>query len=179
MGLHCKQCLTSRTGDVLGALCKTDGCYGIIEEEPSFSTLVDNLPELITCQRRMRNFGPWKHEEGLDCWQRFKSNGDRVCSFCGSLHPDDFIKLMEACAAGDPNAPYGSVPEIEPSNKLYKIYIYRAGVRNAHEGGIKFYAWHLPAMDDSVREMLNQKYRKSVDGTQTRFKKKMAVDGVK
>ena len=34
-----------------------------------------------------------------DEW-RERPNGDRTCSFCGSLHPDDYLRLLEL--ANDP-----------------------------------------------------------------------------
>lgn len=150
MDLHCKKCCTFRTGDVLGAPCRTTGCDGVIEEQAAFHTLVDELPEPMTCGRRAENGmdrddSPFARSgSGKDRWQRFKSTGDRVCSYCGSLHPEDFLALVKRCAESDPLAEYNSVVEIEQSDKGYKIYIHQPGVRNAHEGGIKFYTQHLP-----------------------------------
>ena len=141
--LYCKRCLTSRTGDVLGAPCRTQGCGGIIEEQPTFDALVDDLPWPMTCNRRMFQAGPWEHAEGLDRWRKFKSNGDRVCSFCGSLHPVDFFRLVESCANAPDDAAFGSVGEVERSDKPHKVYVHQPGVRNAMEGGIKFYTHHL------------------------------------
>ena len=72
-----------------------------------------------------------------DTW-RVLPNGDRTCSFCGSLHPDDWMRLSKE--ALDP----ASETEIEKSDKGYKFYVHQKGVRNALEGGIKFYSWHIP-----------------------------------
>lgn len=50
--------------------------------------------------------------------------GDRTCSWCGSLHPDDF---MAAVLNGE---------ELGPTDKTYKVYVNGAG-------GGKFYFQHL------------------------------------
>jgi hypothetical protein len=86
-----------------------------------------------TCPRRMGHHGPWKSEPGLDGWDALP-NGDRTCTFCGSLHPDDVIRLTAS-------------PEVsweKASGKNYKLYVRQLGVSNASEGGIKFYLWHAP-----------------------------------
>lgn len=183
MGLQCKKCLTTRTGDVLGAPCRTPGCDGVIEELPEFHTLVDELPEPMTCGRRFDLYAgqvPVHRDRGAgqDRWQRFKSNGNRVCSFCGSLHPEDLFALVKQCAEAPLDAEYKSVPEIEPSTKAYKIYVWQPGVRNAMEGGIKFYTQHLPRDGDgkvSVPEEKQDEYGRAVAATKTRFERWMAT----
>lgn len=174
----CQKCLTSRTGDVVGAQCKTQGCDGIIEETPAFSTLVDVLPEPMTCGRRRENGmdqanAPFNGSgPGLDRWQKFKRNGNRVCSYCGSLHPDDLFDLVKASAEAPETAPFDSVVEIEPSDKGYKIYIRQPGVRNAMEGGIKFYTQHLPRDekgDLAVPPERQAEYNRAVHVSQVRF----------
>lgn len=107
-----------------------------------------------------------------DRWERFKRIDNRVCSYCGSLHPHDLFRLVRECADAAPDAPYGSVVEIEPSDKSYKIYVKQPGVRNAHEGAIKFYTHHLPrtgtgALD--VSEERRAEYARAVKATQARF----------
>lgn len=84
-----------------------------------------------TCLRRMTEFGPWEHKEGLDGWHVLP-NGDRTCTFCGSLHPDDVLRLLD-------------VPEVQftTTDKSYKFYVRQPGVANAREGGIKFYVHHV------------------------------------
>ena len=179
--LHCPKCLCGRTGDVLGAPCSTSGCDGVITEQPEFKTLVDELPEPMTCGRRVETGmdqegspfrGPFKSGRGLDRWQRFKSNGNRVCSYCGSLHPDDLFDLVKKCGDAPEDAAYGMVPEIEPSDKSYKIYVHQPGVRNAHEGGIKFYTQHLPRDADGKMDVSDERqaeYSRAVRATRKRF----------
>ena len=183
MYLHCHKCLSGRTGDVLGAACKTEGCDGIIEEVPPFSSLVDTLPEPMTCGRRIeagmdREDGPFKHAgKGLDRWQKFKSNGDRVCSYCGSLHWDDFTRMVHEAATAPEDAPYTSVVRIEPSDKGYKCYVHQPGVRNAHEGGIKFYMQHVPRDENGkivVTDEQQAEYSNAVTLTHKRFDKYLA-----
>jgi hypothetical protein len=70
-----------------------------------------------TCPRRMSEFGPWKHEEGLDSWRN-----DGTCSFCGSMKPE---QVFEAIEQGK---------QITPTDKSYKIYV---------EGSRKAYFQHF------------------------------------
>lgn len=177
MYLHCKVCLTSRTGDALGQPCRTSGCNGIIEEIPPFHTLVDVLPEPMTCGRRaesgMDNHSVFQNGgAGLDRWQKFKTNGNRVCSYCGSLHPDDMFDLVQTSAFAPLDAAYRSVIEVEYSDKSYKIYVWQPGVRNAHEGGIKFYTHHLPRdsnRDFDIPQQRHAELAQALRGTKYRF----------
>lgn len=185
--LHCQKCLCGRTGDVLGAPCSTSGCGGVIVEQPAFNTLVDELPESMTCGRRRESGmdredssfkGPFKSGKGLDHWQKFKTNGNRVCSYCGSLHPDDLFDLVRQSANAPDDAEYNSVVEIEPSDKSYKIYVQQPGIRNAHEGGIKFYTPHLPRNSDgssAVTDAQNAEYSRAVRASRKRFDKMLAI----
>lgn len=88
-----------------------------------------------TCPRRMQQSGPWERKEGLDTWE--KRGNDTTCSFCGSMHPDEFMALCEESTK--PNA----LVEIEKTDKRYKYYIKRPGILNAQQGAIKFYMQHL------------------------------------
>ena len=175
--LHCKKCLCSRTGDRIGDPCGTIGCDGMIEEAPAFNTLVDTLPESFYCPRREESPLGARLSPGPDHWQKFKSNGNRVCSFCGSLHWDDMLALVHEAATAAPDASYRSVVCIEPSDKKYKVYVHQPGVRNAHEGGIKFYMQHVPRGEDgkiAVTEEQHVEYSKAVKATQERFDKYLA-----
>jgi hypothetical protein len=185
MDLICQTCCGSRTGDVLGAPCQTPGCKGIIEKSPDFNDLVDTLPEPMTCGRRAESGmdvdgGPFKRSgKNLDHWRKFKApHGNRVCSYCGSLHPDDMFALVKQAAEAPEDAEHNSVVEIEPSDKGYKIYVHQPGVRNAHEGGIKFYTQHLPRDADGkmiVSEERQAEYSKAVKASHKRFERRMAM----
>lgn len=71
-----------------------------------------------TCPRRMAEYGPWDHAEGLDSWTTGHGvvGQDTVglsCSFCGSLNPDRFMDLVrEGWIVG-------------PTGKNYKAYLDR------------------------------------------------------
>ncbi|KRS17544.1 hypothetical protein [Roseovarius indicus] len=97
--------------------------------------------ETFTCGSPSPRFTP-----GPDTWIRCP-NGDRVCSFCGSLHPEDFERLAKEAADKD------SSTFIDPTTKQYKWYVRRDEVPNASAGGIKFYSWHAPT--DEVRNRIN------------------------
>jgi len=90
-----------------------------------------DLLERQTCGRRMSEYGPWEKKENIDVWNKMP-NGDRCCSFCGSLHPMDVIDIAKK---------FG-VNAIQTTTKSYKWYIHRDNVRNALEGGIKYYRHH-------------------------------------
>ena len=54
--------------------------------------LADGGNEPTTCPRRMNEPGGWRQQEGLDEWGQ---DGDvRRCTFCHSLHPDDFLDQL-------------------------------------------------------------------------------------
>ena len=93
---------------------------------------------------------------------------DRVCSYCRSLHPEDMFRCEGIAESGD-DVPYTATVEIEPSDKGYKIYVHQPGVRNAHEGGIKFYKQHLT--QGQVTEQQNAEYALAVKKSKARFEK--------
>ena len=64
-----------------------------------------------------------------DDWNHYPEDrdGERRCSYCGSLHPEDFFRRIEA---GE---------ELVPTDKTYKAYVGSAS--------IKFYYQHLSAED--------------------------------
>lgn len=64
-------------------------------------------------------------------------DGNRTCSFCGSIHHDDLLKIAEKSKTDDRFA-------IEGTTKSYKVYVRQPGVMNAGQGAIKFYGWHRP-----------------------------------
>lgn len=88
-----------------------------------------------TCPRRMHEIGPWEYKENLDRW--VQRGPDRVCSFCGSMHPDDFEKVLDRALVDD-------AVRIDQSTKDYKVYIHRPEIGNAGDGAIKFYKQHIP-----------------------------------
>jgi hypothetical protein len=180
MSAICKKCCRCGYKDEqIGQPCES--CKGgIIERDPPFSELVDAVDGSMTCGRR---FDTWAGTEGkflvhgevqngLDHWNKFKSNGDRVCSYCGSMHWEDFARLVKESSEALDDIDYQSVVEIEPSDKKYKIYVHRRGVRNASEGAIKFYIQHIPRDKNGkiiVTKEQNEEFEKAVKGSRARF----------
>lgn len=84
--------------------------------------------EKQTCGRRMQEYGSWERKENLDIWKtdRWGSRKSdkwnwpwkpRTCSFCGSIHPEDAIKLLKEGW------------EIETTGKSYKRYLEPPGYK--------------------------------------------------
>jgi hypothetical protein len=71
-------------------------------------------------------FAPWRVEQ----------NGDYTCARCGSWHP---LQLREWLPKVD-----GLENSVEMADGATKVYVDRPGVRNATEGAIKFYLYHMP-----------------------------------
>lgn len=95
---------------------------------------------MITCPRRMEEFGPWEDTEGLD---QYEHGGGlvtqaRSCSFCGSLPPDDFMAMVRSGVT------------VDPTDKDYKAYI------GPEQDKAKFYYQHLnDAQRREFVELLN------------------------
>lgn len=88
--------------------------------------------------------------------------GERECSHCGAMHPDDFFALCKrAVDVGD--------VEIEPTDKGHKYYIHRPEVRNAGEGAIKFYTWHLEQKQFDADNKDNKVFRAALKITRERM----------
>ena len=100
-------------------------------------------PEVQTCPRRNNEYGPWETGEGLDVWRlthNYRAELHRTCSFCGSLHPDDFIAHLR-----DDEWVLG------PTDKNYKAYLGPVSEGSSlpdfdgpvGEQSVKFYYQHL------------------------------------
>jgi hypothetical protein len=72
-----------------------------------------------------------------DTWD-LGPDGNRTCSYCGSIHPDDLIAICR-------KVPTDKRYAIEGTTKSYKVYVRQPGVQNASQGAIKFYMHHAPA----------------------------------
>ena len=102
--------------------------------------------EIHWCPRRSEGGpGPNIAKDG-DRWDAFP-NGQRVCSYCGSLHPDDMFALISE----------HGLAAIEPSTKGYKWYIGRAfAAVNASLGPIKYYRMHdTPQLLEKLKELID------------------------
>ncbi len=71
-----------------------------------------------------------------DTWD-LGPDGNRTCSYCGSIHFDDLMRICRLTLEDERYA-------IEGTTKSYKVYVRQPGVRNASEGAIKFYMAHAP-----------------------------------
>jgi hypothetical protein len=182
-GICDKCCVCSIETEKIGQHC--EHCKdGTIVYDPPWSERHEVLPEPMTCGRRaLDQFAPGVpahkgfDEKGQDRWEKHKSNGDRVCSFCGSLHPDDFWRLVKASAEAPEDAPYRDVVHIHLSDKGYKVYVDQPGVRNAMEGGIKFYKQHIPRDENGkmiVSEEQERLYQQAINRSHLRFDKYLA-----
>lgn len=109
-----------------------------------------------------RAVGPTHGLTGPDKWIIGPDN-NRTCSYCGSLHFDDFWKLVTRALDHEDVG-------IEPSNKAYKIYVRQAGVRNASEGAVKFYTSH---MGGDLSEIEQAIYSRAVEASRERYRSKL------
>ena len=98
------------------------------------------------CGRRGESFHGRTDEALPDTWD-LGPDGNRTCSYCGSIHLDD---LMEICRKTLVDDRFG----VETTDKRYKFYIRQPGVRNASEGALKFYTAHVPANPSEADQRL-------------------------
>jgi|SRR5579871_5547015 len=96
------------------------------------------MSEIFYCGRGPGPDSPFVAPFNGEATWRDEPDGTRTCSYCGSLHPDDFLDIMQHYAAGEEGYRFST------TSKGYKAYGNRPGVRNAGDGGIKFYTAHLP-----------------------------------
>ena len=135
------------------------------------------MPDLDTflCPRRAETHLKFNEP---DSW-RILPNGDKVCSFCGSLSWDDMSRLVKKSLETPVDALYRSGVEVDPSDKPYKVYVEQPGIRNATEGGIKFYMMHVPRTEDGgidVSPEQQDEYKQAVRSSRKRFEAWMRGD---
>lgn len=91
------------------------------------------------CPRRDESVNPDAYGDGTDTPDQWRKDGDWLtCSYCGSLHPDEFMTI---CREG--------TQELGPTDKNYKVYVAGLNVRGAG----KFYFQHLS--EDQRREFVD------------------------
>lgn len=103
------------------------------------------MSEKFFCGRGPGPDSPFNAPFNGEAEWKSQPNGDRTCSYCGSLHPDDFLDIMQRYAAGEEGYHFGL------TDKAYKVYANRSGVQNASHGGIKFYGAHAVPEGDPKR----------------------------
>lgn len=113
--------------------------------------------EVQTCDRRMLDIGPLPRAEGLDRWHRnrwrtrphkhpnksyFPAIGwiPRTCSFCGSVHPEDAVRL------------FTEGWEAERTDKSYKLYLHPRGFRERMDGWAKRTMGGIKGKYDGVQD---------------------------
>lgn len=106
-------------------------------------------------------FSVFKYQDDSEFPDRWDLGPDdnRTCSYCGSIHSDDLIKIAQLTLE---DGRYG----IEGTTKSYKFYIKQPGVRNASEGAIKFYMIHAPKTPTEEEQLL---FSKALKVTTERF----------
>jgi hypothetical protein len=82
----------------------------------------------------MREHGPWSRTPNIDKWSLH--GGFRTCSFCGSLHHEDWIKAVN-------KARYADGEMYISRGKKGKWYVRGKNDEGASVNG-KFYAIHMP-----------------------------------
>jgi len=116
------------------------------------------------CGRRDDMFAYNRGDGALpDTWD-WGPDGNRTCSYCGSIHPDDLMKICQLVLEDERYA-------IEGTTKSYKIYIKQPNVVNASEGAIKFYMQHAHKNPTQEQQDLfaeavglsNERYRAQMD----------------
>lgn len=91
---------------------------------------------LFRLRNRFASAGPVMCGDMAARWL-YGADGNRVCDCCGSIHPDDLLKIARKSLRDERYA-------ITGTDKGYKFYVKQPGVRNAGEGAIKFYTMHMP-----------------------------------
>lgn len=89
------------------------------------------------CGRRDDPFA-FNHKDGEapDTWD-YGPDGNRTCSYCGSIHFDDLLAICKKIVAREPGY------SLDGTDKSYKVYVRQPNVQNASEGAIKFYKQHV------------------------------------
>lgn len=115
------------------------------------------------CGRRDDPFSVnWNDGAMPDTWDT-GPDGNRTCSYCGSIHFDDMMKICRLVLADERYA-------IEGTTKSYKVYVTQPGVRNAGEGAIKFYKQHSPeAVSDEDEKLFVEAVRISNERFSSRW----------
>lgn len=135
--LRAKLADCSRSFGIMGSYA---GEYQV--QTSAYSKRVD-AGETHLCPRRGEG-GPGPRLSDNDTWQ--KVGKDRVCSYCGSLHPDEMLARMKD----------KGLAVISPSDKGYKWYL-ADGAVNAGLGAIKYYRMHdTPELLAELKRLIDE-----------------------
>lgn len=120
------------------------------------------------CADRGMSMAHRGHMAFPDTWD-LGPDGMRTCSYCGSIHFEDLMKIAQLTLDNDA---YG----VEATDKGYKYYVRQPGVRNACEGAIKFYTGHVPRVVTPQQEQLFAQARRIThERFSARWKQPVAV----
>lgn len=114
------------------------------------------------CGRRDDSWMGTTDEALPDTWD-IGPDGNRTCSYCGSIHFDDLMKIVERSLTDERYS-------IDTTDKSYKVYVRQPNVRNAGEGAIKYYKHHTPI---DVTPEQKQLFNEAVHLSSRRFYHKM------
>ncbi len=120
----------------------------------------NDQPSFICPDRIAQGRAVWGGPQ--DGW-RVHPNGDKTCTWCGSMSPEGFAAIL--CEAAD----VSKQTRIEMSLKSYKVYIHRPAVPNAAGGAIKFYTWHLPPDGTDERRSIDELWNQAHESSQRKF----------
>jgi hypothetical protein len=121
--------------------------------------------EFVKCPRLIGT----RFEDEDQCWNVLP-NGDKTCSGCGSYHPKEWIDWLDK--ATDPS----TEDRLTTTDKGYKMYVEKPGVRNASEGAIKVYLQHVKQYAEEHKlniEELDKKIHAAAIAGNTKFQAKM------
>ena len=157
----------------VGVLGVLNGLFGISETGyGQISAIIDNdgfIKEFIktedkhlfkeikysetqVCPRRKENMNYPEGVEKPDKWEFFIKGDDhyRTCSYCGSIHPEDFEKAIDRVVAGEKGCLF------DTTTKGYKFYV--STIWNHY----KYYTMHTPK-DTEYIERMNPKIKAAID----------------
>lgn len=107
------------------------------------------------CGRRDDMFAMNRGDGPLPDRWNIGPDGNRTCSYCGSMHFDD---LITHCRNVIKDERYS----IDGTDKAYKLYVNIPGVVNASQGAIKYYRQHSPQeLTQEQRDLFSEAYRLS------------------
>lgn len=98
------------------------------------------MAEHFTCPRRNELFAYMGNVKEGDSWSR--RDGQRCCTYCGSIHQDDFMELVEGGAS------------VGPCDKNYKCYLNEA--LDTDDLGRQKAKWLIGKKAQSLRENMQR-----------------------
>jgi hypothetical protein len=126
------------------------------------------LKERFFCPKREENPTSYSSFPNKDKW-RVEKNGDLCCSYCGALHPEQFLKFCKVVVDDS-----DIKKRIEYISNKGKIYIERPTINNAQQGAIKTYNCHIDVWLDTFskeeRVILIGQINAAIDKSKVKYK---------